>query len=879
MASRGLAGAPCARQKIRPAAFDRAGKPGTLPRSFVDQSDPTDRTDQTIPGSGTPTQHKTMKPTPVSRSLSLLALAPALLGTAPGLQADSLIEVWKLAPGDQPYVTTGNTERGVALNPVTGNVLFLSRAGGPQVYVLSGADGSDGSAELGAPRTLSPADAEGNFPISGGTFTMSLVAVAADGAVYAANLTLDTVNTPFKIYRWANENTDTPVSVAFAGDATSGKGGSDQDIRFGDNFAARGSGAATQLAAMSRNGKYLTLFTTTDGTNFTAHTLTTDASGKAGLGLTFGEGNTVWAKLNGNALIQLSFDLAAGTATTVRTIPTTVIANGVTGIAYDPATKRLAAVDYSAHTLSVFDLSDPAAPLRIGEALPMPANPPNANGNGTAAAAILGDKVVGLDTNNGLLMARVEVSVVPEPPVIDTQPLSQTVLEGGSVQFGVVARGTKPLEYQWKFNGENLPDQTNATLTLTGVTPARAGDYTVLVKNVAGEVLSAPATLTVVPLVKSEALSLKWQLAPGAKPWLNQDNSQRGLAYNPVNGHVLVISRTEGAKIYVLDGATGEELHTLTVDPAIVFGGTFTLNMLAVADDGAVYACNLTTDAAATPFSIYRWANDAADTLPEVAYLGNPGGGRWGDTLAARGAGANTQLLAAQRNGQAVAVFTTADGAQFEPTLLTVEDATPGNFGLSVAFGPGNSFFGKATGQTLRHVGFDLAAGTATTLRNYPTALIPGSAAPLAWDPVNNFLALVAFENPDNVRLYDLADPENPVLIDQEFCAADNANINGTGQAAFGGGRLYALNSNNGIVAFDVKKPAPAQPPTLSGARVSSGNFEFTVTGQAGATYGLQASEDLKVWSDVPGVSLSGPSGQASVPVTGNARFFRAVVK
>ena len=288
-----------------------------------------------------------MKPTPVSRSLPLLTLTTALLGAAPGLRADSLIEVWKLAPGDQPYVTTGNTERGVALNPVTGNVLLLSRAGGPLVYVLSGADGSDGSAELGAPRTLNPADADGNFPISGGTFAMNLVAVAADGAVYAANLTLDTVNTPFKIYRWANENTDTPVSVAFEGDATSGQGGSGQDIRFGDNFAARGSGAETQLAAMSRNGKYLTLFTTSDGTNFTAHTLTTDASGKAGLGLTFGEGNTVWAKLNGNALIQLSFDLAAGTATTIRTIPTTVVANGVTGIAYDPVTKRLAAVDYS----------------------------------------------------------------------------------------------------------------------------------------------------------------------------------------------------------------------------------------------------------------------------------------------------------------------------------------------------------------------------------------------------------------------------------------------------------------------------------------------------------------------------------------------------
>lgn len=817
-----------------------------------------------------------MKPA-CSRTAVLLPIL-GILYFASSVWADSLLKLWQIAPGDQPYMTTGNTERGVAINPATGNVLLLSRAGGPQVYVLNGDDGSDGSAELGAPRTLSQADADGNFPIAGGTFSLNLVAAAEDGAIYAANLTLDTVNTPFKIYRWANESTDTPVAVAFEGDATSGQGGTGQDIRFGDNFAARGSGLDTQLAALSRNGKYLTIFTTTNGTNFAAHTLTTDASGRAGLGVTFGEGNTVWAKLNGNALIQLSFDLAAGTATTIRTIPTSVVANGVTGIAYDPATKRLVAVDYSAHTLSVFDFSDPAAPARIGEALPMPATPPNANANGTAAAGIRGDRVVGLDTNNGLLAAKVEISVVAEPPVIDTPPLSQTVLEGGNVQFGVVARGTRPLEYQWKFNGTDLAGETNSTLTLTAVSPARAGDYSVLVRNQAGEALSDPATLTVVPLVKSDALTLKWQLAPGTRPWLNQDNSQRGLAYNPVNGHVLVISRTEGNKIYVLNGETGEELHTLTVDPSIVFGGTFALNMLAVAEDGAVYACNLTTDAAAGSFNIYRWPNDAADTLPEAVYIGNPGGGRWGDTLAVRGAGVNTQLLAAQRSGQAVAIFTTADGAQFEPTLLTVEDATPGNFGLSVAFGPGNSFFGKATGQSLRHVGFDLAAGTATTLHNYETNF-PGSSAPLAWDPVNNFLALVAFENPDNVRLYDLADLENPVLIDQEFCAADNPNINGTGQAVFGGGRLYALNSNNGIVAFDVKKPTPSAPPTLGAARLSGGNFEFTLTGQPGATYGLQSSTDLKTWTDVPGVSIAGPSGQASVPAAGAAQFFRAVVR
>lgn len=803
-----------------------------------------------------------------------------LVGAAIGMglvgQADSLQQLWAIAPGDRTYVTTGNTERGVTINPVTGNALLLSRAGGPQVYVLSWAEGSDGTDELGYPRTLSQYDPDGYPAISGGYFTLNLVAAGGDGAVYACDLALDITSSPFKVYRWADDNTETPVTVAFEGDPTNGKGGSGQDIRFGDNFAVRGSGTDTQLAAMSRNGKYLVVFTTTDGLTFTANTLTTDASGKGGIGLTFGDGSTVWSKINGQALVQLEFNIAAGTATTIRTVPTTIVANGVTGIAYDPVTKWFAAVDYSAHSLSVLDFSDPSAPTRIGDALPMAAA--NANGNGTAASGLVGDKVIGLDTNNGLLAAKIEVSVVPEPPNIDTQPVATTVLEGGTAQFGVVASGTKPLSYQWRFNGQDISGQTSTTLTIPNVTPAQGGVYSVVVRNVAGEAVSADAALTVEPLVRSDALTLKWQLAPGATPWLNTDNSQRGLSYNPVNGHVLVISRTEGNKVYVLDGQTGQALHTLNIDTSVVFGGTFVVNMIGVADDGAVYICNLTTDAAASSFNIYKWADDGPDTVPQAVYIGDPGGGRWGDNFDVRGAGAETQLLAAQRNGKSFAVFTTTDGSTFEPTLLTVDDASDGNFGLGVTFGPGNTFFGKATGQSLRHVEFDFASSSGITLHNYTTQ-IPGTVAPIAWDNVNKFLAGVAFENPDNVRLYDFGDMDNPALIDQEFCAADNPNLNGTGQADFGSGMLFVLNSNNGISAYTVKKPTPSTPATLTDAKTAGGNFEFVVNGQAGAVYVLEISTDLKTWDEIPGIAVAGPSGKVSIGLSGGARYFRAVLK
>ena len=47
-----------------------------------------------------------------------------------------------LAPGDVPKLGTGNLERGMAYNPVTGNLLYVSRDGGFHVGVLDGLSGS-----------------------------------------------------------------------------------------------------------------------------------------------------------------------------------------------------------------------------------------------------------------------------------------------------------------------------------------------------------------------------------------------------------------------------------------------------------------------------------------------------------------------------------------------------------------------------------------------------------------------------------------------------------------------------------------------------------------------------------------------------------------
>lgn len=86
--------------------------------------------------------------------------------------------------------------------------------------------------------------------------------------------------------------------------------------------------------------------------------------------------------------------------------------------------------------------------------------------------------------------------VVP-PPQITTSPANQQVLEGDSPQLSVAATGAGPVGYQWRFNGVNVPDATNAALAFAFAVIADNGDYDCVVSNPGGAALSAAARLTV----------------------------------------------------------------------------------------------------------------------------------------------------------------------------------------------------------------------------------------------------------------------------------------------------------------------------------------------------------------------------------------------
>jgi uncharacterized delta-60 repeat protein len=91
--------------------------------------------------------------------------------------------------------------------------------------------------------------------------------------------------------------------------------------------------------------------------------------------------------------------------------------------------------------------------------------------------------------------ARLEVTLSPG---IVRHPFDLTPVLGETKLLTVQAAGATPLQYQWLKDGANIAGETNATLTLTNITLANEGSYTVLVLNQYGSVSSAASTMDVI---------------------------------------------------------------------------------------------------------------------------------------------------------------------------------------------------------------------------------------------------------------------------------------------------------------------------------------------------------------------------------------------
>ena len=101
-------------------------------------------------------------------------------------------------------------------------------------------------------------------------------------------------------------------------------------------------------------------------------------------------------------------------------------------------------------------------------------------------------------------------------PSITRQPEGATVNPGSRVTFVVSAKGIKPLAFQWEKDGNIIEDERSNELTVQSVGEKDEGVYSVEISNVAGEVVSNPASLfvnnpPVIQVQPAEGIQLHYQ--------------------------------------------------------------------------------------------------------------------------------------------------------------------------------------------------------------------------------------------------------------------------------------------------------------------------------------------------------------------------------
>ena len=152
------------------------------------------------------------------------------------------------------------------------------------------------------------------------------------------------------------------------------------------------------------------------------------------------------------------------------------------------------------------------------------------------------------------------------PPRIVTPPSSRTNNAATTATFNVTATGLS-LNYQWRkgtqdlTNGANISGVTTPTLTLTNVSQADAGNYSVEVRNVSGTATSAAAALTVIdpppapPTLWFEALpagyiTLHWSGSGFVLQQKTNLSSAGGWANAPTGTNMPAVVPTGGSNLF-----------------------------------------------------------------------------------------------------------------------------------------------------------------------------------------------------------------------------------------------------------------------------------------------------------------------------------------
>lgn len=760
---------------------------------------------------------KTKNPRPTRYPLVLAAVAISLLlGLAQTAKAQTysvanLFAIGSTGKVSHAFLTNDNNTRGIAYNPVTGHLLVPSRTlhGDPAisnaVHILDG----DTGAVLGR--------LPWNYDlIKGGNFPVNLIGITTNGVIYVANLTTDTTNAangPFRVYRWMDEAAQ--PELVYSGDPSKESTTGSSPRRYGDSFVVRGSGTTTEILAGTFN-QTVALLTTADGNQFTAKSITTDmAVGDGRYGLVWGEGNKFWVKQPAGWLKELTLNAAAGTATVTRNIGAWSFAGDTAIMDIDWDRDLIALVDAkTTHSLRLFDFSDPTVMVELGSARAFGAT--NANGNFVGAVSFRKGRLYALDTNRGLLGYALTNTAV-----------NITLWEGANWTHKATQLVDGPHSYQWLFEGTPIAGATDSSFTVTNMSEPQIGTYSVSVTEPRGTFVRTVSAVTMTQANASGVMTNIWDLLPNSQPYLTPGYKEYGVAINPMNTNVILVTRPSPTNnmIAVIDGLTGQHKHYIDYTGFIPSGN---INKVDVSDDGVVYVCNQTTTSGA--FTIYGFGSDEPYTTDRwQAYKGDPAApyvaatAGYGRTMDVRGSALNTEILVGTLSSteRAVAILVPNANYEFSSIPINVADAPAGFARFGLCWGPGNNtLFGKTTSNLIL-VEYDTNSQSGFVKKTFPLTgarNVPQNLTGQKYDKNFNLMAgLWNGTRPVSVTAYDMSDLEAGAFwSDQELFTTYNPDIEYQGNVDLAKGYLVALGVNNGIKMFKINGGAASRPVIVS---------------------------------------------------------------
>jgi endonuclease/exonuclease/phosphatase family metal-dependent hydrolase len=464
------------------------------------------------------------------------------------------------------------------------------------------------------------------------------------------------------------------------------------------------------------------------------------------------------------------------------------------------------------------------------------------------------------DSTNAQHMAVMKDFLIPagndsgtNPPVIVTQPQSQTNAVGATITFSVGAGGSGTLACQWQFNGTNIAGATANPFILVDAQLTNNGNYSVVVTNLFGSVASsnavllltnAPPTITTQPQGQSvlAGQTATFSVAASGTPPLNYQwfFSGTNIAGATTNPFTLANVQLTNAGNYsvVITNITGSvtssaaPLMVLFTNPVVFAQWNFN----SITPDG-----NTTTGATtpSTGMGTAALVNGTTATFATGDTTLDPAG-------STDNSGWNTTAYPAQGTGNKTR------GVQFNVSTAGRQNIV---ISWSSQSSPSGSKYGRLQYTTN---GIDFV--------DFPTAFTNGTSFNVK---TNSLTAISGVNNNTNFAFRFVSEFENT--------AANTANTNyvPANSSSYG---------TSGTMRYDMVTVSGASYIVATAAALTSvaftnGQFAFTLSGSVGASYVVQTSTNLAATNWIPVFTNISPFIFTDANLTVPQKFYRATVQ